>query len=346
MGMSGSQARLLMLTSRLHDVELKAQNILAQKLALSTQRDDLYKDYCDALDATTIGVTYRDDMLNNKVIDANYSSLCEYNENRIMQYALKDNKSGLMIVSNEVKENYDLYGGDKYKFAHAMVDFDPSISWAVESDEPADTEEETINPEDNYDFDFEYIEEHYGDDENFDINEDFLKYYLEDGEEIPSEETTEAEEETQGEIVVSNATNEFNFYLNLWDAIDKAGGCKVIEDEYKSGNKGTEWLNNMVESGLVSIQVWDLNNNGKEWSETSVATSFNANYLSTVEDEEAIKKAEREYEYNLDLLKSKETKFDTDLSKLETEKTSISTEMESLKKVRDDNIDRTFKIFS
>ena len=42
----------------------------------------------------------------------------------------------------------------------------------------------------------------------------------------------------------------------------------------------------------------------------------------------------------------KDTKFDQDLSKLETERTSITTEVESIQKVRDDNIERTFGIFS
>ena len=54
MGMAASQARLLSLTSRLHDIELKAQNIQSQKIALATQKDELYQDYCDALDATSI----------------------------------------------------------------------------------------------------------------------------------------------------------------------------------------------------------------------------------------------------------------------------------------------------
>lgn len=38
MGMAASQARLLTLTSRLHDVEYKAQNIESQKIALATQK--------------------------------------------------------------------------------------------------------------------------------------------------------------------------------------------------------------------------------------------------------------------------------------------------------------------
>ena len=58
MGMAASQARLLTLTSRLHDVEYKAQNIESQKIALATQKDELYQNYCDALDAKKIQVAF------------------------------------------------------------------------------------------------------------------------------------------------------------------------------------------------------------------------------------------------------------------------------------------------
>ena len=48
MGMSGSQARLLSITSRLNDVEFKAQGVMAQKVSLATRRDRVYKEYTEA----------------------------------------------------------------------------------------------------------------------------------------------------------------------------------------------------------------------------------------------------------------------------------------------------------
>ena len=66
----------------------------------------------------------------------------------------------------------------------------------------------------------------------------------------------------------------------------------------------------------------------------------------TEADEKKLKKAEAEYEHGLELINRKDTKFDTELSELETERTTITTEMDSIKRVRDDNIERTFGIFS
>ena len=57
MGMAASQARLLSLTARIHDVEYQAQSIQNAKVALATQQDKVYEDYQKALDATTLTLT-------------------------------------------------------------------------------------------------------------------------------------------------------------------------------------------------------------------------------------------------------------------------------------------------
>ena len=54
MGMAASQARLLFITARLHDVELRAQQLLAAKVQLATQSDAAWEKYNEALDATTL----------------------------------------------------------------------------------------------------------------------------------------------------------------------------------------------------------------------------------------------------------------------------------------------------
>ena len=54
MGMSSSQARLLSLTGRMHDIEYKAQKLEAQKLQMANESAHVYQKYADALNATTI----------------------------------------------------------------------------------------------------------------------------------------------------------------------------------------------------------------------------------------------------------------------------------------------------
>ncbi|MCD8378403.1 MAG: hypothetical protein LUB59_06415 [Candidatus Gastranaerophilales bacterium] len=80
----------------------------------------------------------------------------------------------------------------------------------------------------------------------------------------------------------------------------------------------------------------------KVFEDTSVSTSTK---VQEVSDEVGLKKAEAQYEADMNKINAKDTKYDTELSQLETEREAISTEIETLEQVAKDNIDRTFKIF-
>ncbi|MCM1264888.1 MAG: hypothetical protein NC200_01705 [Candidatus Gastranaerophilales bacterium] len=54
MGLSSSQARLLNITARMHQIEYKAQKLEAMKLQMANESSKVYDDYLDALDATKI----------------------------------------------------------------------------------------------------------------------------------------------------------------------------------------------------------------------------------------------------------------------------------------------------
>ena len=52
MGMSASQARLLFISSRINDIEMKSQNIANQKIRLASESDQIANDYANALNKT------------------------------------------------------------------------------------------------------------------------------------------------------------------------------------------------------------------------------------------------------------------------------------------------------
>ena len=56
MGLSSSQARLLNLTARMHQIEYKAAKLEAMKLQMANESKRVYEDYLDALDKTKIQV--------------------------------------------------------------------------------------------------------------------------------------------------------------------------------------------------------------------------------------------------------------------------------------------------
>ena len=381
MGMAASQARLLSLTSRLHDIELKAQNIQSQKIALATQKDELYQDYCDALDATVIKTACYGVDGSNYYIDANFSTLCTYNPDRCVDYALVNNRSGLLIVSEEVKQAYDKYGyTDKYSFAWAMMGMADNMTntganilpnIGINTSEGHDYSrihsfddegKPAGNGDDLYMTDIEYqvFSKYYGNDTDLTNAYDNLANAEDDSKRREALKTfretlySKYSTEIYGAAKANGGSNskdwseisgEFNYYANLWEAIHEAGGCESINQSCQSGETGNDWFNNMVNAGLVGIRYFDRTKN-KEWSDTSIATSTNHNYLKEEQDETDLKKAEAAYEHGLDLINQKDTKFDTELSKLETERSAITTEMESISKVRDENVERTFGIFS
>lgn len=374
MGMSASQGRLLTLTARLHDIEYQAQGIMSQKIALATQKDALYQDYCDALDATTIKVAFRNDSGGKNFINANFSTLCTYNNERFQNYALRDNNSGKIIVSQDVYDVYQDYWNDKYAFAYAMMGFEEAFSTESSdqgreigvSDYANDIDDESsgmlyMTDAERVVFDahqddtslvakYDAVKNAEGDVAKKEALDEFRDYlYKKYDSEIYDEmayNKSEYEDVDLSDQTWDDIRDEFNFYVNLWNVITQEGGCQVVESQYASGESGNLWFNNMVESGVVSIMSLDGSGADRTWTETSVATSINNNYLQSMPDDKDLKKAEAKYEHDLEIINRKDAEFDTDLKDLETERTALTTTMESIQKVRDENIERTFGIFS
>ena len=342
MGMASSQARLLSLTVRLHDVELKAQNIESQKIDLATKEDAVYKRYMDALDATKINVAFYTNGIDKTYMEANYNSLCTFNEARCKQYSLIDNSSGLVLVNQDIKDAYDKFGKDKYAFALTLMGADISDLEQLSSIETDACKCATTGENANTTLKQKYNAMLAAEGEDKSSAQDA---YRENLYKCSAQEIYDACCCNQSDDSDFNV-NELNFYINLWNAIVSAGGCQVIDREFETGDDGTNWLNNVVHAGIVTIQEFNASGHKGEWTDTSPATSINKNNLQELKDETDVKKAEAKYEHDLKIINRKDTQFDKELSTLETERTSMKSEIESIKKVKDDNIERTFGIFS
>ena len=380
MGMAASQARLLSITARMHDVEYKAQSIQNAKIQLATQSDQVYNDYLDALNASTLTIT---DM-NKNTITANFNNLCGKNAIETgNQYALRDSHNRL-IVPDDIESAYHEFindgGDDPYLFAMWMMDTgignvnDLKEDFAkIENKVAADTT--NLSGKENElsqilqkastaaGTELGSVEEL----ENYlntqlqpsDSKYDNLKKYLD---QYKSTETSyrynlyqqNAEEiftQAGGEELDFNQDN-FNYYANIFKQIQAAGDCVSIAD-YNGADgdaaNNSEWLKNMIECGKITVDIVNKNNKTGEvsFSGTSPSSDTYLGYTTTSTiDKTALAKAEAEYEHKTKQINQKDKKFDNDLSKLETERTALTTEYESVKKVISDNIERTFGIFS
>ena len=437
MGMAASQVRLLALTGRLHDIELKAQDIEAKKIALATDKDSVYEEYCDALDAKMVRVAYRNDDATVKFIDANYNTLCKYSENRIKQYAIQENRTGKIIVDKSTADMYKLYGGDKYAFAYAMLgyegkygsssfnaqesgqeigigraldEYSPSVNgvygghsrgnsgfsrYMTEVEQnvfeaalgllsnadvsyafgTAKADNDSVQALANLlgiggtTFDSEVATKETParilleklievikldatnpkatDAEQQEALDEFRKYlYDKFGDEIYAEMNKNLDyTPSNDDPSWSDMKNQFNFYVNLWTVIHDAGGCTVIDGNFESGQDGTDWFNSMANAAQITIKEFDNGVSNPGWNDTSIATDACENYLQEETDPIAVKKAEAKYKHDLEIIDKKDAKYDQELKKLETERTAITTEQQSLKTVRDKNIETTFGIF-
>lgn len=387
MGMAASQARLLTLTARLHDVEFEAQSIQQAKLALADQEDAVYQKYLNALDATCITGT----MIQGSetvTIPATFRNLCGGWDNMLsvgsngIAFGIVNQSSGKLYVNQNIYDAYNNYkGNDDDEFALQMLGFtqaeidayikhrDTKGSFYPLSDTEGassalgislvDPSTDTYSDSNTY-----YIKN--PDTGAFELCSDMASYTMlnDQGEKVFNPENCNAEiymaipedDETtvpDENIIDVNAINEKlnsaegKYYQNTFIMIQERGGCEVIDDDCKNNS---DWLTSAVANGEIGIFVLSEDTtspDGYKFEQTSTGGDIplSDTAVSSIDSTE-LKRAEAEYNKDLSAINKKDTQFDMALEDLETERTAITTELDSIRTVIDDNIERTFGVFS
>ena len=122
MGLSSSQARLLNLTARMHQIEYKAARLEAMKLQMANESTRVYEDYLDALDKTKIqikvlntdgSVTYKDIASYTDFTAAGYA--IDYNgtvyDRSTKGYAIKNNAKSYVSTTATTVSATDIANG-------------------------------------------------------------------------------------------------------------------------------------------------------------------------------------------------------------------------------------------
>jgi len=389
MGMASSQARLLMLTARLHDLEYQAQSIQNAKVQLSTQQDAVYEEYQKALDDATLTFTAIDTTSATKsTMVANFNNLFSINKAQQANgshYLLIDS-SGKVVVDDDVFEGYKNFlsktdatnypeglPNNAYLFAMYMVEGERSTAEATSSNleaaisavfaEVTDMDTlygnasaviKTLNGTAPTDINnlLELTEKYYNqsgtNDDQRKVLSDFINYFWTHYGQKVFNTMADGAANLNNDVYKSS---EFNYYVEIYNAIQKHGGCISIENfNGPSGSAATnsDWLTNMIQAGQLSIEsiVIDKEGNANITGVSVAADSDLAYTAKTQVDKVAMAKAEAKYEYDMKLIDKKDQKYDLELSKLDTERTALTKEYDSIKKVASDNIERTFGIFS
>ena len=380
MGMAASQARLLMLTARIHDTEYQAQMIQSAKLQLATQEDEVYRKYNEALDATTL--TFTND--NKEIIPATFNNLCGtgsinngmYGKN----FVFRSGDDDKLIVPDDIYEGYQDFTGDAYEFAMYMMGIDPNDLTEAENSYVKDLTNDGENPDPTLSGLQEEmkkllseLEETTGMEglaadieggETIQLNKNDSNYAK--AKEIADAYTAKRQEykhklyKKGAESIYKNAgggngaefdQSKFNYYQRWGKLIENEVDikyCVKASDYSPEFSSDGETLQQMLQSGRIVVDEVKIGSDGTLSDKTtSVATDDSLNYTTTSTiDKTAVAKAEAEYEYAMKKIDKKDKQYDMELNKLETERTALTKEYDSVKKVVQDNIERTFGIFS
>lgn len=284
MGMSASQARLLSLTARLSDLELRAQEISNSKIRLADESQHASDNYTKALDKQLMSV-YNSD--SNAYEQAKVSNLVSYtstlNTNSTnSKYRYITNMAGELIISNSdyAKINNAVTYPDEVAYLQAMGVSSTSVSTSTTT---------TVDG----------------------------VYY----------EASEAS---------------FQYYDKIWNSV-KTDDCDLITNDKAND---TEWLQNNISAG--NIYMYEFDSTGGTLGTGSFENASWTSGDSTMQEETdstQTARAEAEYETTMANINSKDERFDLELKSIDTEHTAVQTEIDSVKKVIDKNIERSFKIF-
>ncbi len=113
MGMSSSQARLLSLTARQHDVEWRAQKLQAEKLQLANDSDRVYNTYLNALNSTKIQTRVYDEYNGDTFVDASLA---------VLEHGLLDNYNGVTAANPLFLQEFDENGGTRLLVTQEIAD--------------------------------------------------------------------------------------------------------------------------------------------------------------------------------------------------------------------------------
>ena len=107
MGLAASQARLLNLTSRMHDIEYKAQKLEAQKLQMANESTQVYQEYENALNTTKLQLKQINNDGSASYVDATYDLLTQSGYYVSMIGTGLDCNANKMVVAQSDIDTFD-----------------------------------------------------------------------------------------------------------------------------------------------------------------------------------------------------------------------------------------------
>ena len=330
MGMSASQGRLLSLTARMSDLEFQAQNISNSKIRLSQQSEQVAQEYSDALSKQKLTVYAGVDSTGvSQYVNATANNLTGYNAltGADKQRFLKDS-DGRVVTSSKVGNAYDSSNGK-------VITMDGVAVTAAQLQETYDSATAFVKAILGYSTKDEA--ETAG--KTYDASK--VTYYTNcyTGVESFMNGLGKTSNSSNTDTTLDYDSGESSYYNKVYSEIKESGGYNAVSDTELSS---TDWLYGQLSKGNIFLYT-DEDNDGEF---VNVSWSSGDSTLQTKNDDSGTAKAEAEYEAKMAKIETKDKRYDLDLKNIDTQHSAIQTEVDSVKKVIDKNIDRSFKTFN
>lgn len=419
MGLSASQGRMLLLTARKNDLELRAQQISQRRLMLSQQLEGVSNEYETATSNRVMTITTRgadvSGSTTTKDYNLSYAALTSGITKAVGTDSTSAIENGYGIVANGAAESFNS-GGFSVTGYYRLVDVDGAIVISNANEIPGyssaeedgsfnydSTQKNSViisTPEVNSTYsnkinvsatpssklsDGDYVLNSNGYVVKYDgsgtnaavagVSSDgsasfsYYKVTIKDG--VTDTDLTQlagTDKANGTPTQVATMENESKTYstktsgaaegrvvlggdgkYTLYDEKGSVINRYVVDESLQGGGTSTteesNYLQDCLRNGLYLIESGspDQNTNELSWKKTS----YDA--LSAVADtyydaDDAAAKAK--YDRLQNQIQSQDKRLEMELDNIETQRSAVTTEVESVQKVIDDNIEKTFKTFS
>lgn len=337
MGLAASQARLLFLTSRMSDLELRAQVISNQKIRLAMQSSAASLEYTRELDQKKFQIKNGYSNGSPTYTTATVENVTAYNSLG-SQKMIQDN-SGRIIVSQKMADNYNaalnegvfffrgpgLSTGEGMRQQYrTLKDFlDGQLHCTSIEDYKARNPKASDSEIANMQKQITYLTNVYSGAEGFMRQMGY----------------TSDPNNTNSKL--SYDSGAAAYYSEMYNQM-KNGGYKVINE---SDFKDADWLENGILGGGLRLYDQKTEADGKTKKWENVSWTSGDPDIQEVEDTAGVAKAEAKYETTVAQINAKDKILDLELKNVDTEHSAVQNEIDSVKKIIDKNIERAFKMF-
>lgn len=301
MGLSASQSRLLALTSRMSDLELRAQSISNSKVRLSDESSAVSRAYSAALNKQKLKIYTGLSGANNTptYADATFKNLTTYGSTSTTdKFRYAKTTTGTVVLTQQIAKLMDLNGTSSDTTCdHNVVPLATFLSNCQKagllSDPTASSASDVV-------------------------------YYTKLWNEVTENGTTSSGGYFVGNYVTPDGDN-----------------STVTKNENSSA-----WLQGQIDAGNIALYEFDSTAGSTGLGDyANISWTTGDTTLQESTDDVDTARAEAEYQTAMSAIESKDKKFDVSLNRINTEHSAIQTEIDSVKKVIDKNIERSFKMF-